>query len=81
MHGEGNSKEEKLVNLEGFWVGVNEGRKKIMVLNWGRSEIVVNSCFEGLEGRMRLKTMWKMVPQTGKNNTKGVEMSSHPGFR
>ena len=42
------------------------GVEKIMVLNWGRSEMVVNSCLEGREGRMRLKRMWKLVPQTGK---------------
>ena len=28
--------------------------------------MVVNSCLEDLEGRVRLKRMWKLVPQTGK---------------
>ena len=40
--------------------------EQIMVLDWGRSEMVVNSCLEDLEGRMRLKTMWKFVRQVGK---------------
>ena len=40
--------------------------KKIMVLNWGRSEIVVNSYLEDLEGRMRWKRMWKLIPQVRK---------------
>ena len=28
--------------------------------------MVVNSCLEYLEGRMRLKNVWKVVPQVGK---------------
>ena len=40
--------------------------ENIMVLDWGRSEMVVNSCLEDLEGRMRLKRMWKLVPQVEK---------------
>ena len=27
--------------------------------------MVVNSCPGDLEGRMRLKTMWKLIPQVG----------------
>ena len=27
---------------------------------------MVNSCLEELEGRMRLKRMWKLIPQVGK---------------
>ena len=30
---------------------------KIMDFEWGTSEMVVNSCLEDLEGRMRLKRM------------------------
>ena len=29
------------------------GEKKIMVLDWRRSEMVVNSCLDNMEGRMR----------------------------
>ena len=28
--------------------------------------MVLNSCLEDLEGRMRLKRMWRLVPQVGK---------------
>ena len=45
-----------------MWVN---GVEKIVVLDWGRSEMVVNSCLEDLEGRMRLKRMWKLIPQVG----------------
>ena len=41
--------------------------EKIMVLDWGQSEMVVNSCLEDMEGRMRLRRMWKLVPRVGKN--------------
>ena len=41
-------------------MGLTKG-EKIMVLNWGRSVIVVNSGLEDREGRMRLKRMWKLI--------------------
>ena len=37
---------------EGIWMGLT--RVEWVVLDWGRSEMVVNSCLEYLEGRMRL---------------------------
>ena len=37
--------------------------EKIKVLDWGRSEMVVNSCLEDLKGRMTLKRLWKSIPQ------------------
>ena len=43
-------------------------RVENMVLDWGRSEMVVNGCLEHLEGRMRLKRVWKFVPQVGIRN-------------
>ena len=58
MHGvvkmdtEANSKGgEEIGKLEGgrIWVGLMNV-EKIMVLDWGRSEMVVNSCLEDLEG-------------------------------
>ena len=63
---EGNSQEGKLE----IWKeeGLGRGLKRVerfMVLDWGRSEMVMNSCFEDLEGRMRWKRMWKLVPQVG----------------
>ena len=44
--------------------------EKIMVWDWGGSEMLVNSCLEDLEGRMRLKRMWKLVPQVVKERNK-----------
>ena len=37
--------------------------EKIMVLDWGQSEMALNSCLEELEGRMTLKRMWKLILQ------------------
>ena len=42
--------------------------------------MVVNSCLEDLEGRLRLKGIWKLIPQVGKKWNKLVEVSSDPGF-
>ena len=43
--------------------------EKIKVLDWGRTEMVVNSCLD-LEERMRLKRMWTLVPQVGQKRNK-----------
>ena len=40
--------------------------EKIVVLDGGRQEVVVNSCFEGLEGRMGLKRVWEFIPKVEK---------------
>ncbi len=42
------------------------GVKNIMVWDGGRSEMVVNSCFEDLEGGVGLKRVWEFVPKVGK---------------
>ena len=39
--------------------------EKFMVLDWRRSEMMVNCCFEDLEVGMRLKRLWKFAPQVG----------------
>ena len=44
--------------------------EKIMVLNWGQSEMAVNFCLEYLEGKMRLKRVWKLMPQVRKKRNK-----------
>ena len=44
--------------------------ENIMVLNWGRSEIVVNSSLEDLEVRLTLNRMCKLVPQVGEKRNK-----------
>ena len=36
-----------------------------MILDGGLSQMVVNGCPEYLEGGMRLKRIWKLVPQEG----------------
>ena len=41
------------------------------------TEMVVINCLEDLEGRMRLKRVWKVVPQARKKRKKKlVEVSS-----
>ena len=73
MDREENSQEGKTGNLE-RWGGL-KGVEKIMVLDggmvlvgmiMGRYEMALNSCLEALEGIMRLKRMWKVVPHAGK---------------
>ena len=59
----------KTGELGGIWV-VFMRVEKIMVLDWGRSEMVVNSCFQDLEVGMRLKRMWKLMPQMGEKSNK-----------
>ena len=38
--------------------------------------MVVNSCFEGLEGRMGLKRVWEFVPEAVKKRNERVKVSS-----
>ena len=38
--------------------------------------MVVNSCFEGLEGRMGLKRVWELIPKAGKKRNERVKVSS-----
>ena len=47
---QGNSKKGHIKKLEreGIWVGLTRV-EKIMVLDWGRSEIMVNCCLEWQE--------------------------------
>ena len=42
------------------------GLEKIVVLEGGRHEMELNNCFEDLEGRVGLKSVWKFVPKAGK---------------
>ncbi len=37
---------------------------------------MVNSCFEGLEGRMGLKTVWEFLSKAGKKRNERVKVSS-----
>ena len=43
--------------------------EKMMGLDWGQFEMVVNCCLEDLDERMTLNRMWKLVPQVGKQGT------------
>ena len=56
------------------WSGIGGGAlmrvEMIMVLDCGQSEMVLNSCLEYVEGRMKLKRMWKLIPQVGKKKNK-----------
>ena len=52
------------------------GVEKIEVLDEGREEVVVNSCFEGLEGRMELNRVWEFIPKAEKKRNKRVKVSS-----
>ena len=38
--------------------------------------MVVNSCFEYLEGRVGLKRVWEFVPMVGKERNERVKVSS-----
>ena len=40
-----------------------------MVLDGGREEVVFNSCFEDLEGRVGLKRVWEFVPSSDRANS------------
>ena len=50
--------------------------EKIKILDGGRSEMVVNSCFEHLEGAVGLKRAWEFVPEVGKEKNERVKMNS-----
>ena len=49
--------------------------EKIKILDGGRSEMVVNSCFEDLEGGVGLKRVWEFIPKVGKKGNERVKMS------
>ena len=38
--------------------------------------MVVNGCFEDLEGRMGLKRVWEFIPKARKNRNERVKVSS-----
>ena len=38
--------------------------------------MVVNSCFEDLEGRVGLKRVWEFVPKAGRKRNESVKVSS-----
>ena len=42
----------------GIWVGLTRVKR-----SWFMTEMAVNSYLEDVEGRMRLKRMWKLIPR------------------
>ena len=52
--------------FEGGGFGWINGGSKDQDFGWGRYEMVVNSCFENLEGGVGLKSVWEFVPEVGK---------------
>ena len=42
--------------------------------------MVVNSCFEDLEGRVGLKRVWEFVPEVGKKRNERVKVNSDSLF-
>ena len=38
--------------------------------------MVVNNCFEDLEGRVGLKKVWEFIPKAGKKRNERVKVSS-----
>ena len=51
-----------------------------MVLAGGRQEMVMNSCFEDLEGKVGLKRVWEIVPKVGKRKNERIKVSSDSSF-
>ena len=47
-----------------------------MVLDEGKQEVVVNSCFEDSEGRMGLNRVWEFISKAGKKRNERVKVSS-----
>ena len=53
------------------------GGRKDRGFGWGRSEVVLNSRFEGLEGRMGLNRVREFITKVGKKRNDRVKVSSH----
>ena len=54
---------------------ISRGRKD-QVFGWGVIVLVMNSCFEGLEGRMGLNRVREFIPKLGKKRNERVKVSS-----
>ena len=55
------------------WINVS---RKDLRMDGGRQEVVVNSCFEGLEGRMGFNRVREFIPKAGKKRNERVKVSS-----
>jgi len=58
--------ENKMEGEQWIWRMWINGGRKIMVMDEGRWEMIVNICFEDLEGKVGLKIVWEFVPKAGK---------------
>ena len=52
------------------------GVEKIEDLDGGRQEVMVNSCFEGREGRMGLNRVREFIPKAGKQRNERVKVNT-----
>ena len=66
----------KTGNLKKVGFGWINGGRKDQDFGWGRYEMLVNSCFEDLEGGVGLKRAWEFVPEVGKKRNERVKVSS-----
>ncbi len=66
----------KEVGISKKWIwGELTGVEKIKVLDGGRREMVVNSCFKDLEGGVGLKRVGEFVPEAGEKRNERVKVS------
>ena len=67
----------KARNLKEVGLGWTNGRREDNGLDGGRYEMVVNSCFEDLEGKVGLRRVWEFVKEAGKKRNLRVKVSSN----
>ena len=66
----------KAGNLKEVGLGCIYRGRKDRGFGWGKIRDGVNSCFEGMEGRMRLKRVWEFIPKAGQKRNERVKVSS-----
>ena len=66
----------KAGNLKEVGLGGLSGVEKIEDLDGGQQELVVNSGFEGLEGRIGSNRVREFIPKAGKKRNERVKVSS-----
>ena len=57
---------KQVISSRWVWGGLS-GVEEIRVLDGGRDEMVVNTCFKDLEGGVGLQREWEFVPEVGKD--------------
>ena len=66
----------KAGNLKEVGLGWINGGRKDHGFGWGKIEMVVNSCFEDLEGRVGLNRVREFILKAEKKRNKRVKVSS-----